>query len=168
MKVETMAKEVHDEIGKDIQGIHPWQYQNLNLVSINYEAILEDILTYWNQDARFREGFKVEGNNIYIPNFFEKVNGIHKNKNEYIEFIQNLKETKNTLVVDTYFDFDDYEILGIDKYYEFSMKCKYIEDKANTDLSNEEDNDKKAEIVKQRDRQLEEIRNKYFKKVDNN
>lgn len=107
MKVETMAKEVHDEIGKDIQGIHPWQYQNLNLVSINYEAILEDILTYWNQDARFREGFKVEGNNIYIPNFFEKVNGIHKNKNEYIEFIQNLKETKNTLVVDTYFDFDD-------------------------------------------------------------
>ena len=47
------------------------------------------------------------------------------------------------------------------------MECKYIEDKANTDLSNEEDNDKKAEIVKQRDRQLEEIRNKYFKNVDN-
>lgn len=107
MKVETMAKEVHDEIGKDIQGIHPWQYQNLNLVSINYEAILEDILTYWNQDARFREGFKVEEENIYIPNFFEKVNGIHKNKNEYVEFIQNLKEAKNTLVVDTYFDFYD-------------------------------------------------------------
>lgn len=65
------------------------------------------------------------------------------------------------------FDFDDYKALGIDKYYQFSMECKYIEDKANTDLSNEEDNDKKAEIVKQRDQQLEEIRNKYFKKVDN-
>ena len=65
------------------------------------------------------------------------------------------------------FDFDDYKALGIDKYYQFSMECKYIEDKANTDLSNEDDNDKKAEIVKQRDQRLEEIRNKYFKKVDN-
>ena len=60
------------------------------------------------------------------------------------------------------FDFDDYEALGIDKYYEFSMKCKYIEDKANTDLSNENDNDKKAEIVKQRDKDIKELRSKYF------
>lgn len=62
------------------------------------------------------------------------------------------------------FDFDDYEALGIAKYYEFSMKCKYIEDKANTDLSNEDDNDKKAEIVKQRDKDIKELRSKYFEK----
>ena len=68
----------------------------------------------------------------------------------------------NRIINDLDFDFDDYEALGIDKYYEFSMKCKYIEDKANTDLSNEDDNDKKAEIVKQRDKDIKELRSKYF------
>ena len=49
MKVETIAKNLHDNIEKDINGIHPWQYQNFELKSINYEVILEDIETYWTQ-----------------------------------------------------------------------------------------------------------------------
>ena len=107
MKVETIAKGIHNEIGQEIECIHPWQYQHLNLISINYDVILEDIETYWNQEARFREGFKIENNNIYVPNFFTKVNGIHKNKKDYITFIQSLKESKNTIVLDKCFYFEN-------------------------------------------------------------
>lgn len=130
MQMRTMAKEVHDEIGKDIQGIHPWQYQKLNLVSLNYEAILEDILTYWNQDARFREGFKVDNDNIYIPNFFTKVNGIHKNKNDYVKFVQYLKDAKNTLFLDknlSFYNILDSMNVGMGKVENFLFEKKEYE-----------------------------------------
>lgn len=104
MKTKTMAREVYDNIEKEIESIHPWQYQKLNLISVNYDVILEDIKTYWNQQGRFREGFKVENENIYVPNFFTKINGIHKNKKEYIEFVKELIDSKNTIVLSNDFN----------------------------------------------------------------
>lgn len=60
-------------------------------------------------------------------------------------------------------DFGDLKKLGIEKYYEYSMKCKYVSDTYNTQLASEDNDDKKAKIVKKRDAKLAEIRQKYFK-----
>lgn len=100
MKINTTAKEVHKELEK--LGVYPWQYQDYNLVSLNYNVVISDIETYWNAEARFREGFKVdeEKKEIYVPNFFTKVNGVHNSMKDYENFVVMLKSAKNTVIVD--------------------------------------------------------------------
>lgn len=61
-------------------------------------------------------------------------------------------------------DFDKEKIdqIGLDKYYEYAMKCKYIEDKYNTQLASEEDNDKKKGIIDTMNTELDKIKEEYF------
>ncbi len=100
MRINTTAKEVHKELEK--LGVYPWQYQDYKLVSLNYNVVISDIETYWNTEARFREGFRVddEKKEIYVPNFFTKVNGIHNKLEDYKKFVLMLKSAKNTVVID--------------------------------------------------------------------
>ena len=62
------------------------------------------------------------------------------------------------------FSWDDYDALGkdIENYYKYSMEVKWIEDKYNTALKDESDDDKKAKIVDEREAKVKEIRDKYF------
>lgn len=130
-KVNTIAREVYDNIEKDVESVHPWQYQNANLQSVNYNAIIDDIKTYWNQQARFREGFKYENGNIYVPNFFTKINGINKNKKDYIEFIKFLKDSMNTLILDE--DFRIYKVgfNELEKLDKFPLEQSYLSNSKN-------------------------------------
>lgn len=100
MKINTIAKEVNDEM-KKLAPFRPWQYQDYKIVSVNYDVILSDIETYWNTQARMREGFSVDEENktIYLPNFFTKVNGICHNNVDYEKFVLMLREAKNTIKV---------------------------------------------------------------------
>ena len=104
MLLQTSARKLHNELGKEIETFRPWQYKDFNVISANYDAILDDIETYWEQQSRFREGFKIEENTITIPNFFTKINGIHKNKKDYEKFIKKLVDTPNTFIINNYFD----------------------------------------------------------------
>jgi hypothetical protein len=99
LNFNTTAKEFHDDLAKDIEGYCAWQYKDYELVSVNYNSIIPDFEAYWNAQARFREGFKVEGNKIYVPNFFTKINGVFKDKEEYLAFIRKLKNTRDTYVI---------------------------------------------------------------------
>ena len=65
------------------------------------------------------------------------------------------------------FSWDDYDALGkdIEKYYKYAMEVKWVEDKYNTALKDESDDDKKAKIVDERESKVKEIRNKYFNYV---
>lgn len=101
MKEKTLAKEIQEHLQKEIPELYPQRFKDYNVVSVNYDVILEDIKTYWEQDARFREGFRYddETKTIYIPNFFTKINGIHKNKKEYVEFVRFLRNSKNTYIL---------------------------------------------------------------------
>ena len=83
MKVKTMAKEVQDDISKDIPYLYPWALQKHKVKSVNYDIVLSDINTYWSQPAHLREGFHVSEDEVTIPTFFTKLNGVMKNKKEY-------------------------------------------------------------------------------------
>lgn len=122
MHINTTAGEVHKELEK--LGIYPWQYQDYKLISVNYNVVLSDIETYWNTEARFREGFKVdeEKKEIYVPNFFTKVNGIHHKMDDYKKFVLMLKDAKNTVVMDK-------EPFLVNGYYEFNVSPKNINGK---------------------------------------
>ena len=103
--IQTVAKKAKEEFNENIYKngyiFRPWQFKQAFTKPIYMDAILEDIKTYWNQDARFREGFiiKQENNreNIYIPNFFTKINGSLFDKVSYKEIVNFTKETQLTL-----------------------------------------------------------------------
>lgn len=101
MKIDTMAKQVQDNLKKEIPEVYPQRYMNYHVNSANYNVIIHDIETYWNQEARFREGFYADDENktVTIPNFFAKINGIYKDKKEYVELVKMLRGSANTITM---------------------------------------------------------------------
>ena len=119
MLINTTAKKVHEEFKKEMPDIYPQRYQGFKVNSVNYNVVVSDIETYWNTEARFREGFESDEENkiVTIPNFFTKVNGIYKDKKKYIEFVKMLRESSNTITLeDNYFNYDILELK--DDFYE--------------------------------------------------
>lgn len=100
MKLKTDGTQFHEEMSRDIDGFYPWQYKDYDVNSVTLIPIEPDIQLYWNEPSIFRKGYSVnhEDKIINIPNFLLKINGRHKNNNEYIEFIRFLTSTKNTVV----------------------------------------------------------------------
>lgn len=108
-QINTFSKDCQDELKEQLPVIYKDQFKDYNLISVNYNALLTDLETYWNQEARFREGFTYTENSVSVPNFFCKLNGISleaakkktKNKQEKT-FEKNLKfllESKLTKVI---------------------------------------------------------------------
>ena len=57
----------------------------------------------------------------------------------------------------------DYDVdligqVGMDRYYDYTKKVKYSKDKLNTDLGNEDDEDKKEQLVKEHDEYLNQLK----------
>lgn len=99
-KVVTSAKKATNELEKALytdSGIYkPWQFISGNTKSIMLSAVIEDIETYLDEEARLRQGFRTEGNMVYIPNFFCKINGVYDN---YKNLIKSMKNSKINLFI---------------------------------------------------------------------
>lgn len=96
--MKGIGKETTEYLQKELQGvIHPWQYKDSDIHIINIESVLSDVLSNWNEEIRFRQGFAInEDNSINIPTMFVQINGIFNDKNKYREFLDSL-ETKNSI-----------------------------------------------------------------------
>lgn len=108
--IQTVAKKAKEEFTEEIYKnnnyvFKPWQFKNGTTVPLYIDAVTEDIKTYWNQDARFREGFEVKSNNgkeeIYIPNFFTKINGVTFDKLFYKDLVNNTRNSQLTVFKDS-------------------------------------------------------------------
>jgi hypothetical protein len=80
---ETTAYLASEEIGKiiyDDQGglYKPWQFEHYNTVPNSLKTTYEELLILWHEQARMRTGFKIVGQNVYIPNLFVKISGVHE------------------------------------------------------------------------------------------
>lgn len=103
--VQTVAKKAKDEFNENMYKngyiFKPWQFKKGYTSPIYIDAVIEDIKTYWNQDARFREGFEIKQENnreiVSIPNFFTKINGSQFNKFEYKELVNFTKDSQLTI-----------------------------------------------------------------------
>lgn len=104
--IQTVAKKAKEEFVENIYKnnnyvFKPWQFKNGFTVPIYIDAVTEDIKTYWEQDARFREGFEVKMENgiekIYIPNFFTKINGVSFDKLFYKDLVNTTKNSQLTV-----------------------------------------------------------------------
>ncbi len=100
VSVQTIAyqaeKSIEDIVSNENTNFFkPWQFEDYNIKSVSLKTTYEELFVLWNTQARFRDGFKASNNTIYIPNIFAKINGTHKNKQDYWSDILKLTSETN-------------------------------------------------------------------------
>lgn len=113
------AKEKFDEMFYDNESFiyKPWQFAdykvNVNTLKTTYEEI-----TIWSQqEALLRPGWRIEGDRVYIPNLFSKINGLHKDSKLYMDDINLLIENNETLFFKRFPIYRRFPVQGIVKKY---------------------------------------------------
>ena len=102
---ETNTKQIDLSIEKNLHNnndiMKPHMFQRGKVVPVILDGTIYDILEYWNEDARVREGFQTEYDTktVYVPNFFVKINGEFESRKER----KKLKKTfnKNSLIINS-------------------------------------------------------------------
>lgn len=99
--VTTWAKQAKDELHQELYSnngvFRPWQFKNGTTKPLYIDAVIEDIETYWEQEAKVRPEFKVEGTTVYVPNFMTKINGTYTDISKYKKLVDFTKNAKLTL-----------------------------------------------------------------------
>lgn len=100
--IETVAKKLEKEVTSQFfegTGMYaPWQFRDGYTKAVLLDGILEDILIYWNEPAKLRDGFRVDGKTVTVPCLFKKVNGVYNDLFEYQKLVKRCIESENTLV----------------------------------------------------------------------
>ena len=90
--IETSATRATREIEEMLYTgdlvIKPWQYRDGTVTHLHLNAVLEDVWTFWNQEARFREGFRTDGDTVFVPSFALELHGIYSEPQKTAEFLK--------------------------------------------------------------------------------
>ena len=104
-QIETTTKliqqEIHDTFFDGTGIFKPWQFRKGYTYSLTLDTILEDIFVYWNEQARMRQGFKVSGEMVYVPCFFNKIDGIYQDRLKYKRLVEYCTQSEYTLFFNT-------------------------------------------------------------------
>lgn len=99
--VESITKQIQRDVQEQLfdgTGMFmPWQFRDGTTNSILIDGIPEDILSYWNESAKLRPGFKVKGKTVTVPCLFKKLDGVYKDKEEYQKIVACCTRSDNTL-----------------------------------------------------------------------
>lgn len=78
---ETNTKQIDTIVEQQMHAnndiMKPHLYQNGKVTPVILDCTIHDVIEYWNEDARLREGFETNYDEkmITVPNFFIKING---------------------------------------------------------------------------------------------
>jgi hypothetical protein len=100
-RIKTTAYSAKEELDKtlytDDSGFYrAWQFADYNLQNATLNTTYEEIYIWIKEKAHIREGFKVKGSTVVIPNMFAKVCGTHDNVDTYWEEIDKVISQKFT------------------------------------------------------------------------
>lgn len=76
----------------------PWQFRTGTTNAIFWNSTIIDLSQNWAEQARVRQGFKVEGKTVSVPVFFQQIDGVYKNLNEYKNILDKCTTSPITLV----------------------------------------------------------------------
>lgn len=95
-RTSTYSAELESKLFTDSGSFKPWMFQGGQMTSVMLDGVLEDILVFWNQESRMREGFQadVRTKSITVPVFFAEVDGVYTNKSEYLKLLEKIQEGK--------------------------------------------------------------------------
>lgn len=100
-RIKTTAYSAKEELDKtlytDDSGFYrAWQFADYNLQNVTLNTTYEEIYIWIKEKAHIREGFKVKGREVIIPNIFAKVCGTHENLDTYWKEIDKVVTQKFT------------------------------------------------------------------------
>lgn len=111
--VETITKqiqkEIHEELFVNTGMFKPWQFRNGFTKSVLLDTIVEDIYIYYNEPAKLRDGFEVQGDIVKVPALFYKIDGEYIDRSEYIKLVTHCLESYSLSSSNTLF-FNDGKI----------------------------------------------------------
>ncbi|MGL4911880.1 MAG: YceG family protein, partial [Romboutsia sp.] len=115
--IETLTKqiqsEIHEELFVNTGMFKPWQFRNGFTKSVVLDTILEDIYIYYNEPAKLRDGFGVEGKTVKVPCFFKKIDGEHLDVSEYQKMVKYcIESSPNTLFFNNSHISQDIDVSG--------------------------------------------------------
>ncbi len=100
-----VQKEVQSVIydNSNILLLKPWQFEDKIVRQVTLKSTYDEVKLLINEEAKFRPEFSFDNENIYIPNFFVKVKGVHEDINEYwsdLKSFLNSSNSRNVYFVD--------------------------------------------------------------------
>lgn len=93
------AKEEFTEVlhGKDSFAYKPWQFQDSDVCADTLKTTYDEISIWGQHEAMLRPGFKIEKGVVHVPNLFSKVNGVPNDREDFMDKVNTLVQSKNTL-----------------------------------------------------------------------
>ena len=100
-RVKTTACSAKEELNKtlftDDSGFYrPWQFADYNVQVVTLNTTYEEIYIWMKEKAHIREGWKVKGSTVVVPNMFSKVCGTHEDIDVYFKEINQVISQKFT------------------------------------------------------------------------
>ena len=94
------SKEIEQVIyGSDVGVFKPWQLEGFNVLPVTLKTTYDELKILWREPAKVRPEFKVQGDTVYIPNLFAKINGTPEDISEYWDDFNKICNVKNYVLM---------------------------------------------------------------------
>ena len=90
-------EEMEQSLFTDSGLFRPWQFKKGTTKNLFFNSTIIDLENNWNEEARVRQGFDVDGKIVKIPNFFYELEGEYEDTSKYKELVNKLVQSKNVL-----------------------------------------------------------------------
>ena len=77
----------------------PWQLRSYSPKSVTLKTTYDELFLIAKEKAFIRPNFKVENGTVQIPSLFAKIMGVSENKKEYWNRLQDISESKSTVMI---------------------------------------------------------------------
>lgn len=101
-RVSTEAYEAKEEFMEILNAdesfsYKPWQFADSDVCADTLKTTYDEISIWGLHEAMLRPGFKIGENVVHVPNIFAKVNGVQKDTDDYMDKVNALMQSQNTL-----------------------------------------------------------------------
>lgn len=100
---ESITKQLKKDIEKELYtttGVYrDWQFRDGYTKSLFMDTLVEDLNVCWNEPAKLRDGFAVNGDVVTVPCFFQKIEGLYNDEEKYANLVNHCVSTPNTLLI---------------------------------------------------------------------
>lgn len=96
--VSTLSQQTDASLFGQTGVFKPWMFRGAPVKHVQLEGTRIDLEDTWNREARLREGFKMDKNQLIVPSFYIEIDGVDRNQNEYFQLVDTLKQNDSTFV----------------------------------------------------------------------
>lgn len=95
-----LQREMEDTLLSGSGVYRAWQFRDGYTKPLFIRSTVIDLMNNYCEPSRVRDGFKVSGKVVTIPNYFFQIDGVYNDEEEYKKLVQMCISTPNTLVLE--------------------------------------------------------------------